>query len=207
MSGLPSIKGSVFVSIVEDVKKLLACGGIAQGELARWLRAEDIRLLGQTIGAASWYDIRSYSRMNELLRDVEGGGSNDYLRERGRLTARRLLDAGFYQQLEYLQRAEVARTTGEQARFEAFGRDLRKLTTLSSSILNFSRWTSKLDPEREGYYVIDVSEARDYPEVLAWRSDGFVNGMANQRGDGDLWRWERVSARSCAASYGRAAGW
>lgn len=194
MSSQPSIKGSVFTSIVEDVKKLLASRGIAQAELARWLRAEDIRLLGQTIGAASWYDIRSYTRMNELLRDVEGGGSNDYLRERGRLTARRLLDAGFYQQLEYLQRAEVARTTGEQARFEAFGRDLRKLTTLSSSILNFSRWTSKPDPEREGYYVIDVSEARDYPEVLAWRSDGFVNGMANQRGDGDLWRWERVSA-------------
>jgi hypothetical protein len=194
MSGQPSIKGSVFASIVEDVKKLLACGGVAQGELARWLRAEDIRLLGQTIGAASWYDIRSYTRMNELLRDVEGGGSNDYLRERGRLTARRLLDAGFYQQLEYLQRAEVARTTGEKARFEAFGRDLRKLTTLSSSILNFSRWTSKPDPERAGYYVIDVSEARDYPEVLAWRSDGFVNGMANQRGDGDLWRWERASA-------------
>jgi hypothetical protein len=66
MSGLPSIKGSVFVSIVEDVKKLLACGGIAQGELARWLRAEDIRLLGQTIGAASWYDIpRRPSLRNE----------------------------------------------------------------------------------------------------------------------------------------------
>ena len=194
MSSQPSIKGSVFASIVEDVKKLLANGGVSQSELARWLRAEDILLLGQTIGAATWYDIRSYTRMNQLLCDVEGSGNHAYLRERGRQTARRLLDAGFYQQLEYLQRSEVARTTGGQARFEAFGRDLRKLTTLSASILNFSRWTSKPDPQREGYYVIDVSEARDFPEVLAWRSDGFVNGMAAQHGQADLWGWERVSA-------------
>ena len=84
--------------------------------------------------------------------------------------------------------------TGERPRFEAFGRDLRKLTTLSASILNFSRWTSKPDPEREGYYVIDVSDARAFPEVLAWRSDGFVNEMASRHGDPDLWTWQRMSA-------------
>jgi len=189
----PSIKGSVFASIVEDVKKLLASGGVAQAELARWLRAEDIRLLGQTIGAATWYDIRCYTRMNELLRDVEGSGSNDYLRERGRLTARRLLDAGFYQQLEYLQRSEVACTTGKQARFEAFGRDLRKLTTLSSSILNFSRWTPKPEPGTRRHRI-EVSEARDFPEVLCWASDGFVNGISSVQAGGDLWRWERPKA-------------
>lgn len=193
MSSQPSIKGSVFANIVEDVNKLLTGGKLSQSELARWLRAEDILLLGQTIGAASWYDIRAYTRMNELLRDVEGDGSNDYLRERGRQTARRLLEAGFYAQLEYLQRSEVSRTTGVRARFEAFGRDLRKLTTLSGSILNFSRWTSKPDPQREGYYVLEVGEARDFPEVLAWRSDGFVNEMATAHGGPDLWRWQRVS--------------
>lgn len=194
MVSRPSIKGSVFASIVEDVNKLLTRGVISQAELARWLRADDILLLGQTIGVASWYDVRAYTRMNELLRDVDGAGSNDYLRERGRQTARRLLDAGFYAQLEFLHRAEVGRTTGVRARFEAFGRDLRKLTTLSSSILSFSRWTSKPDPQREGYYVIDVAEAREFPEVLAWRSDGFVNEMATQHGDADLWCWERVTA-------------
>ena len=146
--------------------------------MARRLPAEDILLIGQTIGAASWYDVRAYTRMNELLRDVEGDGSNDFLRERGLQTARRLLEARFYAQLEFLQRAEVGRTTGAHARFEAFGRDLRKLATLSRNILNFSRWTSKPDPQRESRYVIEVSEAREFPEVLAWRSDGFVNEMA-----------------------------
>jgi len=126
-------QGSVFASVVEDLNKLLTSGGISKAELARRLPAQDILLLGQTIGAASWYDIRAYTRMNELLRDVDGGGSNDYLRERGRQTARRLLEAGFYAQLEFLHRAEVGRTTGARARFEAFGRDLRKLSTLSGA--------------------------------------------------------------------------
>jgi hypothetical protein len=193
MSSRPSIKGSVFAVIVEDVNKLLTHGTVSKAELSRWLHAEDLALLGQPIAAASWYDVRSYTRMNELLRDVEGDGSNEYLRARGRLTARRLLEAGFYAQMEFLSRTEVGRAKGGQARFEAFGRDLRKLTTLSGSILNFSRWTSKPDPDRADRYVIDVSEARDVSEVLAWRSDGFVNEMAKRHGDGDLWSWERVS--------------
>jgi hypothetical protein len=193
MSSRPSIKGSVFAVIVEDVNKLLTRGTVSKAELSRWLHAEDLALLGQSIAAASWYDVRSYTRMNELLRDVEGNGSNEYLRGRGRLTASRLLEAGFYAQMEFLSRTEVGRTKGGRARFEAFGRDLRKLTTLSGSILNFSRWTSKPDPDRADRYVIDVSEARDVSEVLAWRSEGFVNEMAKRHGEGDLWSWERVS--------------
>lgn len=193
MSTQPSIKGSVFASVVEEVNKLVTRGAISKAELARRLPAEDRALLEQPIATASWYDVRAYTRMNELLRDVEGGG-NDYLRDRGRQTARRLLEAGFYAQLEYLQRTEVGRTTGARARFEAFGRDLRKLTTLSASILNFSRWTPKADPKREGYYLIEVSDAKDFPDVLAWRSEGLMNEMAVHHGTSDLWRWERVSA-------------
>lgn len=194
MSAQPSIKGSVFAGLVEDVNKLVTRGGISRAELARRLPAEDILLLGQAIATASWYDVRAYMRMNELLRDVEGGGRNAYLVERGRQTARRLLEAGFYAQLEYLHRTEVGRTEGARARFEAFGRDLRKLTTLSASILNFSRWTPKPDAHREGCYRIEVSEAKDFPDVLAWRSEGLMNEMANHHGDSDLWCWERVAA-------------
>jgi hypothetical protein len=189
----PSIKGSVFAAVVEDVQKLLASGALARTEAARWLRSEDLALLGQTIVVSNWYDIRTYTRMNELLRDVAGNGDSEYLRERGRETARRLLEAGLYAQLEYLQRAEVSRATDPQARFEAFGRDLRLLSTISGSILSFSRWTPR--PEEDGRrYRIEVSEALDFPEVLCWRSDGFVNEMARHHGDSDLWRWERPSA-------------
>jgi hypothetical protein len=193
MPSQPSIKGSVFAGVVEDVCKLVRRGGISVDELTRWLKPGDVDLLEQEIRLSEWYDVTIYTRMNELLRDVEGGGSNEYLRQRGGLTARRLLDSGLYQQLEYLQRTELARAKEERARFEAFGRDLRLLTTLSGSILSFSRWTSKPDPDEAGRYVIEVSEATDVPEVLCWRSDGLINEMATQHGEPDLWRWGRVT--------------
>jgi hypothetical protein len=191
MGALPSIKGSVFAGVVEDVRKLVDGGAIARSKLGSWLQPEDLGLLDEKILVSVWYDIRSYQRMCELLRDVAGNGSNEYLRERGRETARRLLQGGLYAQLEYLNRTEVAHAVGAQARFEAFGRDLRKLTTMSASILNFSVWTPNLDPTQAGRYLIEVSEAHDFPEVLCWRSDGFVNEMASRHGEGDLWRWRR----------------
>jgi hypothetical protein len=191
MAAVPSVKGSVFVNVVEDVGKLISAGELSRAETKRWLAPEDLGLLDEQIFVSHWYDIRVYVRMNELLRDVVGGGSNEFLRERGRETARRLLEAGLYAQLQYLHRAGVAQETDAAARYEAFGRDLRLLSTLSGSIFNFTRWTPLPDPEREGRYRIEVSEAREFPDVVCWRSDGFVNEMASQHGDSDLWSWER----------------
>jgi predicted hydrocarbon binding protein len=193
MPSQPSIKGSVFAGVIEDVCKLVRRGGVSVDELTRWLKPQDMDLLEQKIVVSEWYDIAIYTRMNELLRDVEGGGSNEYLRQLGRRTARRLLESGLYQQLEYVQRTELSRAQEKRVRFEAFGRDLRLLATLSGSILNFSRWKSKPDPEEAGRYVIEVSEAKDFPEVLCWRSDGLINEMATQHGEPDLWRWERTA--------------
>ena len=194
MSSVPSIKGSVFAGVVEDVKKLLGSGLAPRHEANRFLQPQDFALLEAPVVITRWYDIQIYTRMNELLREIEGGGSNEYLRTLGRQTANRLLEGGLYSQLEYLNRTEVSKVTDAAARFAAFGRDLRLLTTISGSILNFSRWASLPDPEREGRYQIEVTEARDFPEVLAWRSDGFVNQMATVHGDPDLWSWERVAA-------------
>ena len=192
MSSIPSIKGSVFSGVVEDVNKLLQSGLASRREAKRWLQPEDFALLDQPVVITRWYDIRSYARMNELLRDVEGGGSNQYLRTLGRQTANRLLEAGLYSQLEYLNRTEVSKVGDGPMRFAAFGRDLKLLTTISASILNFSRWASGPDPECARRYRIEVTEANDFPEVLAWRSDGFVNQMATVHGDPDLWSWARV---------------
>jgi hypothetical protein len=194
MTAVPSIKGSVFAGVVEDVKKLLVAGAVSVEEADRWLEPGDHKLLASPISISSWYDIRAYTRMNELLRDVEGGGDNQYLRERGRETARRLLESGLYAQLEFLHRVEVVSAKGRRARFDAFGRDLRKLATISGSILNFSRWTAAPDAGHEGRYRIDVTEAAHFPEVLCWRSDGFVNEMGTRHGEDDLWGWECIAS-------------
>jgi hypothetical protein len=60
MSIVPSIKGTVFAVVVGDVNELLADGRTSRAEVAQRLSAEDVVLLGQTINAASWYDIRAW---------------------------------------------------------------------------------------------------------------------------------------------------
>ena len=191
MPTVPSIKGSVFAGLVEDTQKLLASGRLKQTELTRWLIAKDLSYLEAPIQPFEWYDIRSYGRMSDLLRDVEGGGSNEYLRKRGARNAKRLLEAGLYQQLEYTHRTLFSRESEKNARFEAFGRDLGRLTTISASILNFGRTRHLPDPDRKMRWLIEVSQAKEYPEALVWASDGFTNEMARQHNSPDLWQWER----------------
>ena len=193
MPSVPSVKGSVLAGVAEDVNKLLVQGTISREELTRWLKPEDIALLNQEMLVSEWYDVRALARISELLRDVKGKGDNEYLRQLGRQSARRLLDSGLYQQLEYLQGLQLLKASDQRARFEAFGRDLRLLTTLTGSIFSFTKWDSRPDPERDGRYIVRIAEARDFSDVLCWRSDGFINEMAREHNEPDLWRWERAS--------------
>jgi len=191
MPTLPSIKGSVFAALVEDIHKLVASNRLKKDELTRWLKPKDLGYLEAPVQPFEWYDIRSYARMSDLLRDVEGGGSNEYLRKRGARNAKRLLEAGLYQQLEYTHRTLFVRESDKEARFLAFGRDLVRLTTISASILNFGRTVHKPDPDRKMRWLIEVSQAKEYPEPLVYASDGFTNEMARQHNSPDLWVWER----------------
>jgi len=189
---VPSIKGSVFVSLVEDVQKLLASGQLKRDELSRWLKPPDLELLGTPVLAHEWYDVRAYARLAELLRDVEGGGKNEYHVKRGARSARRLLDGGLYGQLEYMQSASFGRKSDPKERHEAFGRDLARTTTLSSAILNFGRWSAKPDPEHPRRWLMEIAGARDYPDALAWASLGFTNELARVKDRSeDFWVWER----------------
>jgi hypothetical protein len=142
---------------------------------------------------SQWYGIQSYRRLTELLRDVEGEGRNDYVRERGHARGEKLIDGGLYQQMEYLGRSRVRRAMDPKARFEAYGRDLRLLVTLSQSLLNFSTWTVVPDPDLGDRYRIEVRDAADFPDVLGWSSEGLIDAMAAVHGMSGLWRWERVA--------------
>jgi hypothetical protein len=193
----PSIKGRILSVAIEDVSKLVAAGAISERELARRLRPEDLALFGKPLAQADWYDIRTYARVCEVLRDVEGEGRNEYLHARGFRTGERLLEGGLYAQLEYVTRMRIGQLKEPIDRYSAFGRDLKLLVTISSSIMNFSKWSSRPDEQHELRYRIDVAEAADFPEVLGWTSLGFVNCMARAGGGGeDVWRWERVDAEN-----------
>jgi hypothetical protein len=190
---VPSVKGSVFGGVVEEFRKLVAGNELTREQASRWLRPGDLDLIDAPVSIASWYDVGTFARLNELLRDVVGGGSNEYLRERGRESARRLLEGGLYSQLEYLQRTEVAGATDSRARHEAFGRDIRRLTTISGSIYNFATWTPAPHPDHALRYVVELTDAAPLADPLCWRAEGFMNHMAAQHGDPDLWSWRRLS--------------
>lgn len=195
MASIPSIKGSVVATVAEDINKLLTRGELSREDAGRWLEPGDFALLEQDILASGWYDIRAFTRMSELLVETVGGGSNRYLRELGRQSARRLLEAGLYSQLDYLRRSEIGGKSDERARFETFGKELRLLTTMARSIYNFSDWAVKVDPEHKHQYLLEVTDAAAFPDVLCWRIDGFINEMAREGGhtETDLWTWKRVA--------------
>jgi hypothetical protein len=191
MATVPSIKGAIFIRAVEDTLKLLSAGTLARRELERWLRPSDVALLDNPINASGWYDVQAYGRLLDLLRDVEGKGKDEYLRERGARSAEVLRKAGLYQQMEYLSRTQAAQKSDPEARFLAFGRDLRLITTIHRSIVNFGQQLVKDDPEHRDRYIMEYVDVAPFPESLCWSCDGFVNRIAKPRDAPDLWKWER----------------
>lgn len=193
MAQKPCIKGTAIGDLVEDTRKLLSDGKLSRGEIEARLTAEDLALLEESLVTSQWYSIHCYRRLTELLRDVEGEGRNEYIRKRGRARGRKLIEAGLYQQMEYLGRSRVKQTMDPKARFEAYGRDLKLLVTLSQSLLNFSTWKVVPDPDHGDRYRIEVRDAADFPDVLGWSSEGLIDAMAAEHGLSGLWRWERIA--------------
>ena len=191
MPTIPSIKGSVFSGHFDFFSKIVESGEISIEELENHLTPKDLALFDEPIEVTAWYDIRSYTRILELLRDVAGGGSNDFLVERGAASAERLLYSGLYAQFEYLKRTQMQAASTPRDRYLAFGRDLRLLITLNDSVLNFSSGGVEEDPEHAERWMLVTSDAAAYPEVLCWTTQGFNNRMAQEHGCPELWYWER----------------
>jgi hypothetical protein len=192
MAQKPSIKGTAVAELVEDTLKLLDRGEVSRSGLEARLRPEDLAVLDEPVVVARWYDIELYRRLSELLRDLDGGGSDQYVRERGFARGKTLMEAGLYQQMEYVGRSQVTLESEPRARFEAYGRDLRLFVTLSGSLLNFGRWSVERDPDHEDRYRIEVRDAAAFPDVLGRACEGFIDAMATTHGFAGLWRWERL---------------
>jgi len=187
----PSIKGSAITGTREDVQKLVQDGVISEAELERRLAPDALALVQKPIAASQWYDMRAVASLVELLWDVEGHGDPAYMRSRGEEIAERLLEAGLYAQLEFVKRSKLDQQIDPKTRFEAFGRDLRLMNTLSGSMLNFGRWTSRPDPEFEGRYLIEIHEATALPVPTSLATEGFINRLMKEMREAARWRLER----------------
>jgi hypothetical protein len=168
----PSIKGSVFTSVVEDVEHLIRVGLISREKTEAKLGEEALSHLDESIQPALWYPIESYRLLAELLVEVEGGGRMEYMFERGERSAERLFDQGLYEQLRY---ASGKDSSGTRLQIRSAG---RLIVTLAPAMFNFTRWSFHVDPDTAQRFTIEVKDARELPEVLRYASAGFCHAVA-----------------------------
>lgn len=168
----PSIKGSVFSSVVEDVDRLIRVGLVSREKLEAKLGEEVLKHLDETIQPALWYPIESYRLLAEFLVEVEAGGRLEYMFERGERAAQRLMDAGLYEQLRYaIEKAESS------TRMQV-GTAGRLIVTLAPAMFNFTKWSFDVDPDTSRRFTIQVKEASELPEVLRYAAAGFCHAVA-----------------------------
>ena len=165
----PAIKGTAFQAVVDDVRRLRETGRASAELLEARLEARDLQILERKFQPAQWYPMGAYRRMTELLLEVEGRGNPAYLRRRGEASARRLFEAGLYQQLN---RGEEM---GEEIRREGrrwTSREGNLVASLAGVIFNVSRWRFQIVDESRSR--IEAEEAEAIPEVGRHAAEGFI---------------------------------
>jgi hypothetical protein len=173
----PSIKGTAFQSVAEDVNRLLASGKLSRDALEARLEAEDLRLLDEKVAPGLWYPLSTYRRLTEVLLEVEGRGDPAYVVRRGARAAERLFAAGLYLQL---QRGDELGAE-KRAKGEAWSaREGNLVASLAGAIFSVSRWRFEVDPGDRRLQRIEVVEAEGLPEVSRLAAQGFVEYTATR---------------------------
>jgi len=166
------IKGIVIRTLVQDCVDLLASGEVPADETDQRLTAEDREMLAQPVLDADWYDLGSYRRLTELMRDFAGKGDPLYIKRRGAAVAERLVGQGVFQQVENVRRV------GEAADVETALSNLKLTATLWNSFFNFGSWD--VFSEGTGRYGMKVKDSHDMPEV-GWQAiHGFMERLAQE---------------------------
>ena len=184
---VPSIKGSVFQTVVESVVKLMDQGVLDRADVERKLPGTVYDLLSETIGPAMWYPVEAYRELTDLLTEAEGNGDDQYMFNRGAASAERLIEGGLYQQVTF------ADEQGGNAR-DRLESVARLIVTIAPSMFNFTKWSIEINPDDRSGFTIRVVEAEDLPECLRLSSAGFAHTLAERALGKIAQNCERVSA-------------
>lgn len=162
----PSVKGTIFQAVADQLNEYLSHGIIQREELAARCKPDDLAYLDGEIAIASWYPIDTYGRYLRFLCDRFGDGRREYLMEGGRQSARRVIEMGVYGQLD--DRTE---------RWD--NRVGRVLVTLAGAFYNFGKWTWT-GFNKDAGFQIEVQDVAAMPEEAAVRAHGFVEQLTSR---------------------------
>jgi len=159
----PSIKGTLFLTVWQEVHDLIEGGALSRDALEAWLEKDDWRYLEEKPVPGFWYPIALHDRLLRVLRKQKGGGSNEYWVEGGRAAADAMARSGFYHQFE------------AEGDIDRVG---RLLVTLSGAAYSFSRWAWRGASKDGSVFTIEATDAAALPDSCRYRAMGFIERAA-----------------------------
>jgi hypothetical protein len=200
MGAAPSIKGVLLTKLVDDVQALLERSEADRERLEARLSAGNLTLLEGKVEISRWYPIEQYTELTELIWAEEGGGRVGYLHRRGENAMKRLMEAGLYQQIEYLSRQDEG-LRALPSRNEVL-RSCRLVGSITGALLNFGANTWDWDPENPDIMLHQVREAAHYPEVLRTLQEGTLTFLVRlARPDAPAVTSERIAPDHIVFTY------
>jgi hypothetical protein len=191
----PSIKGAAIAKLIEDVQACLARGETDRARLEANLAPETVRMLEGKVEIGNWYPVGMYNELTDLIWQEEGGGRSDYLRQRGEKMMKRLMEAGLYQQLDFLDR--IDRGLQDKPTPDDIQRTCRLIGSVSGAIRNFGKDSWAWDPDTPGCIVHHLHDALHFSEMLRLVSEGSENFVVQTISPGA----PRVTSERVAPDY------
>jgi hypothetical protein len=171
---VPSIKGTAYNSVHDDLQKMRADGRVKESELEAIMSPEELEMLESKVLATRWYPIDTYRKMLALVaeKDAKGTRVEDYLVERGWRAAERLKEAGIYRQLG-----------ADESKGKPWGVRVSALVSAISGLMyNFTRWSVEDAANPAGFQIV-VEDAKNLVDECRYTAQGFVKYAATLMSD------------------------
>lgn len=173
---IPSIKGTAYNSVHDDLHRMLDEGLVTGEEVEAHLSQEELELFESKVLASKWYPIDTYRKLLGLVAQHESKGAvEEYLVERGWRAAERLQQAGIYRQLG-----------ADDASGKSWGARVANLVSKISGLMyNFTRWSVD-EPENAKVLHVTVDDAKAFVDECRYTAQGFVAFAATMMAGGPV---------------------
>jgi hypothetical protein len=166
----PRVKGTTLALLVEEAQRWLSGGKLRSAQL-QTLPSALRELVDGRVLSTKWYPVEYYSQLAELLCSASEVDRETYLRALGVKDFARLRRTMVYRQVGYATQLESNRDLPTKLH------DSRLITSLMTSVFNFSRWAPAPDPKSPKHIVIQVTDAKHVPDAFRILTEGFQTAM------------------------------